>query len=61
MLKEDIEVIHSLVKEYGVKEAMRGFIEAIIRESNDLSDMGIKERAIQAITLAEVLKDIIGE
>lgn len=61
MLKEDIEMMHSFLKEYGIKETMRGLIEALIRESNDLSDMGIKERAVQAITTAEILKDIIGE
>lgn len=61
MLKEDLDILQVLVREYGPKVIVSSLAQAMDKEANHLSDLGLKEKALDAINMAEVLREIIGE
>lgn len=58
MLKEDIYTIQTLVNEYGAKETLAAFRQALRQCANEYSDMGLKEKARETIEVAELLGDV---
>jgi hypothetical protein len=54
-------LIREMLDEYGVHDAVSLFAEATQEFANDMSDLGLKERAAQAASMAEVLRDINGD
>jgi len=61
MLKEDIYSLQTIVREYGTKGAVAGLMVALQRYADEMSDLGLKEKAIQAANMADVLRDINDE
>jgi hypothetical protein len=61
MMKEDIKILNKLVGEYGSKEIIRGLIEVLTQQADEMSDLGLKENSAQTANMADVLRDIIGE
>jgi hypothetical protein len=61
MMKEDIKILIKLVKEYGCKEIIRGLVEVLTQQADEMSDLGLKENSAQTANMADVLRDIIGE
>ena len=61
MLKEiDISAMDALIAEYGVRDFMSGVIEALQRHADEMSDLGLKESAIQAADMVDALRNSIG-
>lgn len=61
MLKEDVYTLRTIVNEYGVHDSVAGLIQALQEYANEMSDRGLKEKAIQAANMADVLRDINGD
>jgi hypothetical protein len=61
MDKLDVELLQELIREYGVKDTMTGLIQAFELEAGVMSDLGLKEKAVQAANMADVLHDLNGE
>lgn len=61
MLKEDVYTLRTIVNEYGVRDSMAGLIQALQEYADEMSDRGLKEKAIQAANMADVLRDINGD
>ena len=61
MLKEDVYTLRTIVNEYGVHDSVSGLIQALREYADEMSDRGLKERAIQAADMADVLQDINGD
>jgi hypothetical protein len=61
MLKEDICILQTLVQEYGSQRVALGLIRALNQEADYLSDLGLKEKALATISLAEDLQEIVGD
>jgi hypothetical protein len=62
MLKKvEIYLLKSFVKEYGVKDTVAGLALALQEYADDMSDLGFKEKAVQAVSMADVLADLVGE
>jgi hypothetical protein len=54
-------LVREMISEYGVHDAVSLVAEAIQEFANDMYDMGLKEKATQAASMAEVLRDINGD
>lgn len=62
MLKEvELYLLKSFIKEYGVKSTVAGLALALQDYADDMSDLGFKEKAVQAASMADVLTDLVGE
>lgn len=61
MLKEDVYTLRTIVNEYGVRDSVSGLIQALREYADEMSDRGLKEKAIQAANMADVLQDINGD
>lgn len=58
MFKDDIYQIQAMVNEYGARITLQGFIAALRQSADQMSDMGLKERAILQADLAEALQKV---
>jgi hypothetical protein len=61
MDKLDITVLQEIIHDYGVKETITGLIQAFQQEADTMSDLGLKEKSVQAANMADVLRDLNGE
>jgi hypothetical protein len=57
MDKMNVKILRVLIQEHGVKGLLTDLAQAFSQEADDLSDMGLKERAIEASDVAEVLSN----
>lgn len=58
---EDMKSLRKVISEYGVHDSISMFINALQDHADDMSDMGLKEKAIQAANMADVLREINGD
>jgi hypothetical protein len=61
MDKLDITVLQEIIHDYGVKDMIGGLIQALELEADVMSDLGLKEKSVQAANMADVLRDLNGE
>jgi len=64
MDKQEIYTIQAMINEYGARNTLRGFITALQQSADQMSDMGLKERAMVQAEMAELLQkvqDALGE
>lgn len=54
----DKEKVRLLIKDWGAREVLREFVEALEERADQCSDMGLKEDAHEAAELAELLAGI---
>jgi hypothetical protein len=59
MLKKDVDTLKALLHEYGASETLNGLIVALRSVRDDLSDMGLKEKAAEADGAAWALEMLI--
>lgn len=57
----DIQFLQEIIREYGIKETITGLSEAFKLEADVLSDLGLKEKSVQAANMADVLHELNGE
>jgi hypothetical protein len=50
--------LKTLINEYGARETLKGFIEALKSCADEYSDLGLKARAYEAAEVAELLSDV---
>ena len=55
MLKEDLYRIRTLVNEYGPRATLKGFVLALKEYADEMSDLGLREKAHEAVEIAELL------
>lgn len=61
MDKLDLTVLQEIIRDYGVKDTVNGLIQALQMEADTMSDMGLKEKSVQAANMADALHDLNGE
>lgn len=54
----DKEKVRLLIKDWGAREVLKEFVEALEERADSCSDMGLKEEAREAAELAELLADV---
>jgi hypothetical protein len=59
MDKTDIQFLLGIIHDYGVDGAIAGLIEALEIEAGFASDLGLKEKSIQAANMAEALRILL--
>jgi hypothetical protein len=57
----DIVFLQDILREYGVKGSVTMLIRALRSEADALSDLGLKEKSVQAANMADILGDLNGE
>jgi hypothetical protein len=55
MEKEDLYTIRTLVNEYGARATLKGFVLALKEYADEMSDLGLREKAHEAVEVAELL------
>lgn len=50
--------IKTLINEYGAREVLKGFRQALKECADEYSDLGLKSRAYEAAEVAELLSDV---
>jgi hypothetical protein len=58
MLEEDIQQIQNMVNAYGARDALKLFIQALRLSADQMSDLGLKERALAQAELSDVLQKV---
>lgn len=58
MEKEDLLGLKKLIQDYGAKEALKVFRLALSECADDYSDLGLHERAKEAVEVAELLSSV---
>jgi hypothetical protein len=58
MLEKDEQVLNSLVKEYSAKEMIAALAQAFRDHRDDLSDLGLKDQAIEYAEVADLLGEV---
>jgi hypothetical protein len=58
MLEEDIQQIQTIVNDYGARYALKLFIQALRLSADQMSDLGLKERALAQAELSDVLQKV---
>jgi hypothetical protein len=58
MLEEDIQQIQNMVNAYGARDALKLFIQALRLSADQMSDLGLKERAVAQAELSDVLQKV---
>lgn len=50
--------IKAIINEYGAREALRGFRQALKECADEYSDLGLRDRAYEAAEVSELLSDV---
>jgi hypothetical protein len=58
MDRMNVKILRVLIQEHGIKGLIVDLAQAFSEEADDLSDMGLKERAIQAANFASMLREM---
>jgi hypothetical protein len=58
MLEKDIQQIQNMVNAYGARDALKLFIQALRLSADQMSDLGLKERALAQAELSDVLQKV---
>jgi hypothetical protein len=58
MLEKDIQQIQNMVNAYGARDALKLFIQALRLSADQMSDLGLKERAVAQAELSDVLQKV---
>lgn len=58
MDKMNVKILRVLIQENGVKGLISDLAHALSQEADDLSDMGLKERSIEAAHMSDMLFDV---
>lgn len=58
MDKMNVKILRVLIQEHGVKGLIVDMAQAFSEEADDLSDMGLKERATQAADFSSALREM---
>jgi hypothetical protein len=58
MDKQHLYDIKCLINEYGARATLQGFAQALKECADEYSDMGLKERAHEAVEVAELLAGV---
>lgn len=58
MLPEDKKMLVTLVKSYPPAEVLSELVSAFIQQRDELSDLGIKDKAIQFSEVADLIGEI---
>lgn len=61
LILEDMKGLRKVISEYGVHDSVSMFINALQDYADEMSDLGLKEKAVQAANMADVLRDINGD
>lgn len=61
MSPEDVYELRFILRECGVRDTVSGLILALREHSDEMSDLGFKEVAIQAADMADVLQELNGD
>lgn len=54
-------LLREMVADYGVHDSIAMVASAMQEYSDDMSDQGLKEKAVQAASMADVLRDLNGD
>lgn len=55
------KLIHATIAEHGVRNTVSIVAEAMQDFADDMSDMGLKEKSVQAANMVDVLHDLNGD
>jgi hypothetical protein len=61
MVKEEIARLRTMIHEYGTEDTVMAMIIAFMTASDELSDMGLKDRAIETANMASNLIEMMRE
>lgn len=53
--------LYDYIEAHGYKAAVAALTRACLEHADSMSDMGLKERAVSACRVVELLKDVQGE
>jgi hypothetical protein len=58
MDKMNVKILRVLIQEHGVKGLIVDLAQAFSEEADDLSDMGLRERAVEAADFSSALREM---
>lgn len=57
-MSQNEKMLISLIQEEGIRGAVRALSSAMRSYADEVSDMGLKDKALQAVEISEILKDV---
>ena len=58
VMSETERKLYEMIEQDGFKTPLSSLIRVYIEYGHNMSDLGLKEKAIQAIEIADILKDV---
>lgn len=58
VMNETEQKLYDMIQQDGIKASISTLVRALTEHGHELSDMGIKQKASQAIDIAGILQDV---